>query len=88
MKNQPSYGFAVWLLIHLVWSAPVMSVEFDEGLIVYYPFEGRDDIIRDAGGSEIDGNIQTAVREQRENSGGDCAFPIRTPKPVSQRTPL
>ena len=75
MKNQPSYGFAVWLLIHLVWSAPVMSVEFDEGLIVYYPFEGRDDIIRDAGGSEIDGNIQTAVREHWGKFGRGLRFP-------------
>lgn len=75
MKTQWSYGFAFWLFVLLGWSGPVMSVEFDEGLVVYYPFEGRDDTIRDAGGGEIDGNLQTSIRENRGKFGRGLRFP-------------
>ena len=75
MKFQSSYGFAFWLYVLLGWSGPVMSVEFDEGLVVYYPFEGRDDTIRDAGGGEIDGYLQTSVRENRGKFGRGLRFP-------------
>jgi len=75
VKTQLSYEFAIWLLTLFVWSAPVMPAGFDEGLIAYYPFEGRDESIKDTGGSEIDGKIQTSVRENRGKFGRGLRFP-------------
>ena len=74
MKNQSLCRFALWLIVLLGWCAQAMSVDFDEGLIAYYPFEGRDDIIRDASGSELDGNIQIAVRENKGKFGRGLRF--------------
>lgn len=75
MKNLSLYSAAVWLFMLLGWSAQVSSADFDEGLIAYYPFEGRDDIIRDASRSEIDGNMQSAVRENKGKFGRGLRFP-------------
>ena len=75
MKNPSLYSVAASLFLFLGWSAQVSSVDFNEGLIAYYPFEGRDDIIRDASRSEIDGNMRTAVRENRGKFGRGLRFP-------------
>ena len=75
IKNPSLYSVAASLFLFLGWSAQVSSVDFNEGLIAYYPFEGRDDIIRDASRSEIDGKMQTAVRENRGKFGRGLRFP-------------
>ena len=75
MKNQSLCRSAFWLIVLLGWCAQAMPVDFDAGLIAYFPFEGRDDIIRDASGSELDGNIQTAVRENSGKFGRGVRFP-------------
>ena len=68
-------ALAIVIAISLFFSISVMAqANFEDGLVVYYPFEGNGNVITDASGEGNHGDLLTAKREAEGKFGKALRF--------------
>ena len=78
--------FGIFLMIIAVILVLPVSADLEEGLIGYYPFEGKDKVLRDETGNGNDGQIITAKRTRDGKFGDGLLFEIQSHSAVIHKT--
>lgn len=78
--------FGIFLMIIAVILVLPVSADLDEGLIGYYPMEGKDKVIRDETGNGNDGQIITAKRTRDGKFGDGLLFDEQSHSAVIHKT--
>ncbi|MDE0504199.1 MAG: hypothetical protein OXI86_08990, partial [Candidatus Poribacteria bacterium] len=78
--------FGIFLMIIAVILVLPVSADLEDGLIGYYPFEGKDKVLRDETGNGNDGQIITAKRTRDGKFGDGLLFDEQSHSAVIHKT--
>ncbi len=86
MTSRLTFGFFPMILATFLVLPSLVSADLEDGLIGYYPMEGKDKVLRDETGNGNDGQIITAKRTRDGKFGDGLLFDAQNHSAVIHKT--